>query len=214
MQALFTGSDTVTDAFNVYYGGTHFLVPAAALALYPVVRHRALRVLVAAYPVMTTLVVVATGNHYFLDAVAGTLLAGLTWAVVSRLTRAGADAAGAAGGHRGQVVRDRPVLLPEPAGHRGADLGFTTGGHEGHDRAAEPAAGHAGPEGAVVDRGLDGRVGLRPGHPEPVAERTVRRGQQIAHRRLVAGPQQLGDPQDAAVLGDDVLAYAPQGRVG
>jgi hypothetical protein len=32
VQALFTGSDTVTDAFNVYYGGTHFLVPAAALA--------------------------------------------------------------------------------------------------------------------------------------------------------------------------------------
>jgi hypothetical protein len=106
------------------------------------------------------------------------------------------------------------VLLAEAAGHGGADRGFAIGGHEGHDRAAEPAAGHAGPEGTVVDRGLDGRVGLRPGHPEPVAERTVRRGQQIAHRRLVAGPQQLGDPQDAAVLGDDVLAYAPQGRVG
>jgi PAP2 superfamily len=173
VQALFTGSDTVTDTFNLYYGGTHFLVPAAALAwlllrhperyarartalavttaagfvcfwlfpvapprllpgsfgivdtmratgsghvettlittagdqyasmpslhvawavwcalaLYPVVRHRALRVLVAAYPVMTTLVVVATGNHYFLDAAAGTLLAGLTWAAVSRLSR-------------------------------------------------------------------------------------------------------------------------------
>ena len=43
--------------------------------------------LVVAYPVITTLVVVATGNHFFLDAVAGTLLAGLTWAVVSRLSR-------------------------------------------------------------------------------------------------------------------------------
>ena len=40
--------------------------------------------LVAAYPVVTTLVV-ATGNHFFLDALAGTLLAGLTWAVISRL---------------------------------------------------------------------------------------------------------------------------------
>ena len=58
-----------------------------ALALYPVVRHWALRVLVVAYPLMTTLVVVATGNHFFLDAVAGTLLAGLTWAVVSRVGR-------------------------------------------------------------------------------------------------------------------------------
>ena len=173
VQAVFTPWDTVTDAFNTYYGGTHFLVPAialawlllrhperyarartalavttavafvcfwlypvapprllpagfgfvdtlraggsghletslintagdqyasmpslhvawavwCALALYPVVRHWALRVLVVAYPLMTTLVVVATGNHFFLDAVAGTLLACLTWAVVSRVGR-------------------------------------------------------------------------------------------------------------------------------
>jgi hypothetical protein len=166
VQALFTPWDSVTDAFNTYYGGTHFLVPAAiliwlllrhperyararttlavmtavafvcfwlypvapprllpasfgfvdtlraggsghlesslintagdqyasmpslhvawavwcALALYPMFRHWALRALVVAYPVMTTLVVVATGNHYFLDAAAGTLLACLVWA--------------------------------------------------------------------------------------------------------------------------------------
>src|SRR5205085_9625047 len=59
-----------------------------ALALYPVVRHWWARVLVAAYPVMTTLVVVATGNHFFLDALAGTVLAGLTWAVVSQAAAA------------------------------------------------------------------------------------------------------------------------------
>jgi membrane-associated phospholipid phosphatase len=173
VQAVFTPWDSVTDAFNTYYGGTHFLVPAAilawlllrhperyarartalavmtaaafvgfwlypvapprllpasfgfvdtlragasghlegslintagdqyasmpslhvawavwcALALYPMFRHWALRALVVAYPVMTTLVVVATGNHYFLDAVAGTLLACLVWAVVSRAAR-------------------------------------------------------------------------------------------------------------------------------
>src|SRR6266700_1566949 len=174
VQAVFTPWDTVTDAFNTYYGGTHFLVPAAvlawlllrhpeqyarartalavttavafvcfwlypvapprllpgrfgivdtltaaagsghfettlintagdqyasmpslhvawavwcALALYPAVRHWVLRALAVAYPVMTTLVVVATGNHFFLDAVAGTLLGGLTWVVVSRLAR-------------------------------------------------------------------------------------------------------------------------------
>ncbi len=115
-----------------------------ALALYPAVRHRVLRVLVAAYPVMTTLVVVATGNHYFLDAAAGTFLAGLTWAAVSRLTRAGAAAAGAVGGHRGPVVRARPVLLRESRGDRVADRAFTIGGHERHDRAAETTAGHAG----------------------------------------------------------------------
>src|SRR6266516_4092606 len=32
IQAVFTPWDTVTDAFNTYYGGTHFLVPAAVLA--------------------------------------------------------------------------------------------------------------------------------------------------------------------------------------
>src|SRR6266566_4894359 len=188
VQAVFIPWDTVTDAFNAYYGGTHFLVPAAvlawlllrhpeqyarartalavttavafvcfwlypvapprllpgrfgivdtltaaagsghfettlintagdqyasmpslhvawavwcALALYPVVRHWALRVLVVAYPLMTTLVVVATGNHFFLDAVAGTFLAGLTWAVVSRLSRPRAGQGGEQGPHPG-----------------------------------------------------------------------------------------------------------------
>ena len=32
VQAVFTPWDTVTDAFNTYYGGTHFLVPAVVLA--------------------------------------------------------------------------------------------------------------------------------------------------------------------------------------
>jgi hypothetical protein len=172
VQAAFISSDPVTDAFNAYYGGTHFLIPAfvlawllfrhpghygrartalavitaaafvcfrlfpvapprllparfgiqdmlavpdgsghfetslittagdkyasmpslhvawavwSALALYPVVRHWLLRVLVSAYPVMTTLVVVATGNHFFLDAMAGALLACATWAAVTRI---------------------------------------------------------------------------------------------------------------------------------
>jgi membrane-associated phospholipid phosphatase len=174
VQQAIIGSDTVTDAFNAYYGGTHFLIPAlvlawlifrhpahyarartalavttglgflcfwlfpvapprllparfgiidtlvapdgsghfdstlinsagdkyasmpslhvawavwCALALYPVARHWALRALAVAYPLMTTLVVVATGNHYFFDVIAGALLACVTWAVV---TRAGA----------------------------------------------------------------------------------------------------------------------------
>jgi hypothetical protein len=57
------------------------------LALYPVIRHRWLRVLAIAYPLMTTLVVVTTGNHFFADAIAGALLAAVTWAVVERLYR-------------------------------------------------------------------------------------------------------------------------------
>ena len=166
VQSAIIGNDTVTDAFNAYYGGTHFLIPAlvlvwlfvrhpahysrartalavitglafvcfwlfpvapprllparfgivdtlvtpdgsghfenvlvstagdkyasmpsvhvawavwCALALYPVLRHWALRALAVAYPLMTTLVVVATGNHFFLDVIAGALLACVTW---------------------------------------------------------------------------------------------------------------------------------------
>jgi hypothetical protein len=196
VQAVFTPWDTVTDAFNTYYGGTHFLVPAVALAwllrhpeqyprartalavttavafvcfwlypvapprllpagfgivdtlraggsghletslintagdqyasmpslhvawavwcalaLYPVVRHWALRVLVVAYPLMTTLVVVATGNHFFFDAVAGTLLAGLTWAVVSRLSRPRGGPGPHVGDHDGDVDNNLEACL-------------------------------------------------------------------------------------------------------
>src|ERR1700745_62708 len=38
VQAVFTPWDSVTDAFNTYYGGTHFLVPAAILA-WLILRH-------------------------------------------------------------------------------------------------------------------------------------------------------------------------------
>jgi hypothetical protein len=55
------------------------------LALYPVIRNRALRAVLIAYPVMTTLVVVVTGNHFFLDAAGGSLLAGTAWLAVNRL---------------------------------------------------------------------------------------------------------------------------------
>jgi hypothetical protein len=56
-----------------------------ALALYPVISHRTLRLLAAAYPVLTTLVVVTTGNHFFLDTIAGALLVSATWIVISRI---------------------------------------------------------------------------------------------------------------------------------
>jgi hypothetical protein len=56
-----------------------------ALAVYPVARHWALRALADASPLMTTYVVVATGNHFFLDAAAGALLACTTWAAVTRV---------------------------------------------------------------------------------------------------------------------------------
>src|SRR6185503_18565123 len=197
VQAVFTPWDSVTDAFNAYYGGTHFLVPAAilawlilrhperyarartalavmtavafvcfwlypvapprllpasfgfvdtlrdgatghlegslintagdqyasmpslhvawavwcALALYPMFRHWALRALVVAYSVMTTLVVVATGNHYFLDAAAGTLLACLVWAVVSRAARTGGQPGPHPGDQDGDAEAEREVVV-------------------------------------------------------------------------------------------------------
>jgi membrane-associated phospholipid phosphatase len=204
VQAAILGNETVTDAFNAYYGGTHFLIPAlvlgwlmfrhpahyarartalavttglaflcfwlfpvapprllparfaivdtlvapdgsghfdstlinsagdkyasmpslhvawavwCALALYPVVRHWALRALAVAYPLVTTLVVVATGNHYFLDVIAGALLACVTWVAVTRIgawltVRAATGRAGPAGypaGPAGLPARGRPL---------------------------------------------------------------------------------------------------------
>jgi hypothetical protein len=92
-------------------------------------RHWALRALVVAYPVMTTLVVVATGNHYFFDAVAGTLLACLVWAVVSRAARTGGEPGPHPGDRDGEAEAEREVLV----------VGSGAFGHgPGQDRRAGP----------------------------------------------------------------------------
>jgi membrane-associated phospholipid phosphatase len=231
VQDIFTGWDSVTDAFNTYYGGTHFLVPAAilvwlilrhperyarartalalttavafvcfwlypvapprllpasfgfvdtlrdgasghlegslintagdqyasmpslhvawavwcALALYPVFRHWAVRVLVVAYPVMTTLVVVATGNHYFLDAVAGTLLACLVWAVVSRVARP----SGGQGGEHGPQSGDQ-----DGDAEAERDVLVIGGGAFGHGPGQDRRAGAGPPREARVPSGF------------------------------------------------------------
>jgi hypothetical protein len=54
------------------------------LALYPLVRNRWLRVPLVAYPVLTTVVVVSTGNHFITDAVSGALLATVVWLVLPK----------------------------------------------------------------------------------------------------------------------------------
>jgi hypothetical protein len=46
-------------------------------------QRRTARILGAAYPLLTTLVVISTGNHYLVDAVAGSLLIVLAWVVVA-----------------------------------------------------------------------------------------------------------------------------------
>ncbi len=55
---------------------------------------RWVRVLAVAYPVATTVVVVATANHYLLDAVAGAVVIG-AGALLARATAAAATAAAA-----------------------------------------------------------------------------------------------------------------------
>jgi hypothetical protein len=50
-------------------------------------RHTTLRVLGAVYPVVTALVVMATGNHYLLDVVGGVVVAALSRAIVSGVVR-------------------------------------------------------------------------------------------------------------------------------
>jgi membrane-associated phospholipid phosphatase len=54
----------------------------SALVLLVVVRRRWLRGAVLLYPVVTAVVVLATGNHWLLDVVAGAALTALSWAVL------------------------------------------------------------------------------------------------------------------------------------
>ncbi len=64
------------------------LIVATSLLRYG--RRRLVRSLAAVYPAFVLLVVVATGNHFFLDAAAGALVAALAFAAASLLTRAAA----------------------------------------------------------------------------------------------------------------------------
>jgi PAP2 superfamily len=62
-----------------------------AIGLYAIARSRPLRVLIAAHPVLMTIAVVATGNHYLLDAVVGAAIALAALAAVRRYSRAEPD---------------------------------------------------------------------------------------------------------------------------
>jgi hypothetical protein len=58
-------------------------------ALLPRVRTWWMRTLAVLYPIATTFVVVATGNHYFLDAVGGAVIFAIGYGVARLVTRAG-----------------------------------------------------------------------------------------------------------------------------
>jgi PAP2 superfamily len=56
-----------------------------ALVLAPRVKHRWSKALAIAYPALTLLTIIITGNHYWLDAAGGALVVGVGWFLGSRL---------------------------------------------------------------------------------------------------------------------------------
>jgi len=58
-----------------------------ALVIWPTVRSRAVRALVAAYPVATLFAVIVTGNHFWLDAAGGLVALGAGSLLASVLVR-------------------------------------------------------------------------------------------------------------------------------
>ncbi len=77
----------------------------AVLALWPVLRRRAARILAAAYPAFMALSVIVTGNHWLLDAAAGAALAVLTYAAATRAERRSATSAALAPARRPATTR-------------------------------------------------------------------------------------------------------------
>ncbi len=77
----------------------------SAMAVWQLTRVRAVRVLAVAYPLVTTFVVLATGNHYVLDVLAGALTVVLAVALQTGLSRLLASR------------RLAPVAANEPARH-------------------------------------------------------------------------------------------------
>lgn len=82
------GSSTMAAVSNQYAAmpSLHFGWSLwCALVLVPRVRHRWTRWLAAAYPVITLLTIIVTGNHYWIDALGGALVVGVGWLLGSRL---------------------------------------------------------------------------------------------------------------------------------
>jgi hypothetical protein len=80
----------VSSLYNPYAAIPSMHIGYALIVAASLLRHgrrRLVRTLGALYPLFVLLVVVATGNHFFLDAAAGALVAGLAAAVAALLTR-------------------------------------------------------------------------------------------------------------------------------
>jgi PAP2 superfamily len=134
----------------------------AALAVQPLLRRRTVRIAVFAYPALTLLTIVVTGNHFFLDAaIAGVLVAAayLVQRVVERRHRASVDLRG-----QGDAVAGGPYRPSPPVGRSAAvlDDGAVLH-HEGHSLerrdVGQRIAGHADDVGEHV-RGDLSEVGM------------------------------------------------------
>jgi hypothetical protein len=91
----------VSSLYNPYAAVPSMHVGYALIVATSLVRYgvgRLVRALGMLYPAFVLLVVVATGNHFFLDAAAGALVVALAFAAASLLTRA--------------AVRNAPIALP------------------------------------------------------------------------------------------------------
>jgi hypothetical protein len=76
------------------------------IAIYPLLRHRWSKVVAIVYPILTGVVVVATGNHFIADAIAGTaLVLAVAWAL-DRLPAMWSARSPAPDGERVVIVSD------------------------------------------------------------------------------------------------------------
>jgi hypothetical protein len=90
------------------------------LVLYPVARHRMSRIALVTYPLLTTLVVLTTGNHFILDAVAGGALVGTVWMITTKASTMWAS--------RG--LRDSVSLVLRDISDVGISWGYRLGAHD------------------------------------------------------------------------------------
>jgi hypothetical protein len=84
------GTGAVASASNQYAAMPSLHVAWAlwsAIAVWSLTRRRAVRLLAAAYPVLTVLVVLGTANHYLLDTAAGAAAVAVAWLVVAAAVR-------------------------------------------------------------------------------------------------------------------------------
>jgi hypothetical protein len=163
------------------------------------------RWLALAYPALTTLAVVVTANHFWLDGIAAAVLLALSIAVqrASRgaladaarglarrapaLVTAGMAAMGAAAGAAGMVplaaggIAGRPAGGPAGGGERAGRRGA---GSPAHGRAqaapaggAAPARAHASPRGRTARRDVGGYAATSPVSAGPVSRQCLARGQ-------------------------------------